>query len=201
MTTLGGEDPPGASPLEDEDLEGLIPTFVATRSDLNIVEQANIERATLWAYGARPRTPIADLLSVTFAFELHRRMFADVWRWAGQPRPRETNIGVAPVQIATAMKLAFDDAMFWHDRETYTPPERAVRLHHRLVQVHPFRNGNGRHSRLMADVYLYEIGVERLPWGAGDNLVINSDVRKAYISALHDADGGDVGPLLRFALR
>ncbi|MCU1427963.1 MAG: fic, partial [Actinomycetia bacterium] len=172
MTHLQGQDPPGATPLEDEDLDGLIPTFVATRGDLNVVEQANIEKATRWAFRGQARTRIEDLLSVTFAVGLHRRMFGEVWRWAGQQRPRETNIGVEPSRITTEMKVLLDDAMFWHGHDTFSASERAVRMHHRLVSVHPFRNGNGRHSRFLADLYLHEIGAKQLSWGARQNLII-----------------------------
>ena len=200
MTRLPGEDSPGATPLEDEDIDGLIPTFVATRGDLNVVEQANIEKATRWALRRRAALPIEELFSVSFTIELHRRMFGDVWRWAGQQRPRETGIGVEPSRIMTDVRVLLDDAIFWHQHDTYPATERAVRVHHRLVSVHPFRNGNGRHSRFLADVYLHQIGAEQLTWGAGKDLVIDGDARKLYIASLRIADGGDIGPLHRFAL-
>lgn len=200
MTHLPGRDSPGATPLEDEDFDGLIPTFVATRGDLNVVEQANIEKATRWAFRRRGSLSIEDLFSVSFTIELHRRMFGDVWRWAGQQRPRETNIGVEPSRIMIDMRVLLDDAIFWHHHDTYNASERAVRVHHRLVSIHPFRNGNGRHSRFLADLYLHQMGGERLTWGAGQDLVIDSDTRKLYIATLRDADRGDIEPLLRFAL-
>jgi Fic-DOC domain mobile mystery protein B len=201
MAQLRGEDPDGATPLEDEDLDGLIPTFVATRGDLNLVEQANIEKATLWAFRGRSVADVSELLSVRFANALHRRMFGDVWRWAGRQRTHETNIGVAAHRIITEMTLLFDDALYWHERETYERAERAVRIHHRLVSIHPYRNGNGRHARLAADLYLHLLDEPRLTWGAGRDLVVDSDTRKAYIAALRAADGGDVQPLLAFALK
>jgi len=199
MPSLPGEDASGATPLTNEDLEGLIPTFVATRADLNIAEQTNIEAATRWAFRARSVGSIAELLRPSFANEIHRRMFDDVWRWAGQRRLRESNIGVDPDQIVTQTKLALDDALYWHEHETYEPAERAVRIHHRLVSVHPYRNGNGRHARFVADLYLHRVESPRLAWG-GTSLVNESAVRQAYIAALRAADLGDIEPLLAFAV-
>jgi Fic-DOC domain mobile mystery protein B len=195
---LDGEDAPGATPLEDDDLDGLIPTHVATRGDLNIVEQANIERATRWAYRARTILPIADLLTVSLSTEVHRQMFGEVWRWAGMQRVREANIGVDPASIPTETKVLLDDTQYWHAHETYDAIGRAVRLHHRLVSVHPFRNGNGRHARFMADLYLHSIGLERLTWG-GNRLTADGEPRRAYLQALRLADSGEVDSLIEFA--
>ena len=200
MPGLAGHDATGATPLEDDDIDGLIPTFVATRSDLNLVEQANIEKASFWAFRRRKAVSATELLNVSFSRELHRRMFGDVWRWAGQQRVRGTNIGVEPYRITAEEKLLFDDCLYWHSHDTYDIAERAVRLHHRLVTVHPFRNGNGRHSRLMADIYLHAAGARRLSWGAGQDLVIDGEARATYIAALRTADAGEIQPLLAFAL-
>jgi len=125
-------------------------------------------------------------------------MFGDVWAWAGERRPREANIGVDPVDIVPRMRNLFDDVLYWHEHGTYATDERAVRLHHRLVSIHPYRNGNGRHSRLLADSHMRAVGHTRLSWG-GDLLVENSDLRRQYIAALRDADRENLGPLLDFA--
>ena len=196
---LGAGDPVGATPLEDEDVEGLIPTFVATRDDLNLVEHANIEKASFWLFRGR-RVTVDHLLVTAFADRLHRRVLGDVWRWAGARRTRETNIGIDPSGITVAMKDLFDDARHWHANETFSPEERAVRIHHRLVSIHPYRNGNGRHSRLMADAYLHVTGTDPLSWG-GQDLTDDGELRRGYIKALRDADRGDIGPLLDFARR
>ena len=202
MTTrLPGDDAAGATPLTDEDIDGLIPTFVATRADLNLAEQANIETATLWAFGRRRVAGTDRLLTIDFADRVHRRMFGDVWRWAGQHRTRMTNIGVEPHQITTQMKLLLDDARYWHDHSTYEPAERAVRLHHRLVFVHPYHNCNGRHARFMADLYLHLNGEPRLTWGTGQKIEIDGTARRNYITALQAADRGDIEPLRDFAQR
>jgi len=195
---LDGEDATAATPLEDEDLDGLIPTHVATRGDLNIVEQANIENATRWAFRARAVVQLDDLLTVSFSTAVHRRMFGDVWRWAGKQRLRETNIGVDPILIPTETRVLLDDVQYWHEHETYEAIECAVRLHHRLVSVHPFRNGNGRHARFMADLYLHSIGLPRLNWG-GSHLTTDDDARHAYLDALRAADAGELHALIGFA--
>jgi Fic-DOC domain mobile mystery protein B len=199
MSELTGEDATGATPLADEDLDGLIPTYIATRSDLNRAEQANIETATLWAFRRRALVSVDELLTVTFARDVHRRMFGDVWSWAGKHRLRETNVGIEPTQIPAATKSLLDDAAYWHDHLVYDATERAVRLHHRLVQVHPFRNGNGRHARFMADLYLHTQRRPRLTWG-GAPLDFDNETRTKYIAALRAADSGEIAALLDFAV-
>lgn len=198
---LTGEDAADATPLVDEDLDGLIPTFVATRAELNLVEQVNIEAAMLWAFGRRRVVDASRLLTIDFADRAHRRMFGDVWRWAGKRRTRITNIGIDPHEIVTQMKLLFDDVRYWHDHDIFPPSERAVRLHHRLVSVHPYRNGNGRHARFMADLYCQVSREPRLLWGAAQNIEVDTVVRRQYIAALQAADRGDIEPLLAFAQR
>lgn len=125
-------------------------------------------------------------------------MFCDVWTWAGQQRKRETNIGVDPAQIAERVKVVLDDAAYWHAHGTYPAEEAAVRLHHRLVAIHPFPNGNGRCTRLIADLYLRSVGADRLGWG-GSDLATEGDLRSDYLEALRAADAGDYEPLLLFA--
>jgi Fic-DOC domain mobile mystery protein B len=183
--SLVGGDPTGATPLTPEDVEGLLPTWVTTRSDLNRVEQTNIETAILWAFvGRRPVSHVEDLLTPRFSDRLHHKMFGEVWAWAGKRRRRFTNIGVDPFEIATGMKNVFDDAAFWHANDVFAPAELAVRLHHRLVCVHPYPNGNGRHTRLMADLYLHVTGRPRLSWGGGVPLGSPGVDRSRYIQAL-----------------
>jgi len=183
-TRLPGDDAAGATPLTDEDIDG-----------------AGIEVATLWAFGRRQVATAERLLTIDFADRLHRRMFGDVWRWAGQHRTRMTNIGVEPHQISTQMKLLLDDALYWHNHASFHPAECAVRLHHRLVSVHPYRNGNGRHARFMADLYLHINGEPSLTWGTGASLEVDGTTRRDYIVALQAADRGDIEPLRDFAQR
>jgi Fic-DOC domain mobile mystery protein B len=198
LRTIGRE-PSGATPLEPEDLEGLIPDFVATRADLNVVEFENITKALPWALQQARILQPDGVLTYGFMMELHRRMFDDVWTWAGKPRRRETNIGVAPQLVPSQSMQALDDAMYWHTEKVFQPDDLAVRIHCRLVRVHPFVNGNGRCTRLMADLYLTSIGTSPFTWG-GTNLDVDGSGRSEYIAALvKAADTDDYTDLLRFA--
>lgn len=198
VATIGPE-PSGATPLEQEDLDGLIPDFVATRTDLNQVEFENITKALGWARRqATSRGPVG-VLEYGFMMALHRRMFGDVWKWAGTQRRRVTNIGVEPHLITTQTQLLLKDAQYWHRQETFSRDEIAARIHCRLVSIHPFPNGNGRCTRLMADLYLISTGADPFPWGATTLDVDGSD-RAAYIAALvKAASTDDYEDLIRFA--
>jgi Fic-DOC domain mobile mystery protein B len=197
VTALGPE-PDGATPLDDEDLEGLIPEHVTNRGELNQAEFENLLAALPLAERQADRADPVGLLTYSFLFKLHEQMFCDVWTWAGQQRKRETNIGVDPAQIAERVKVVLDDAAYWHAHGTYPADETAVRLHHRLVAIHPFPNGNGRCTRLIADLYLRSAGADRLGWGSSD-LATEGDLRSDYLEALRAADAGDYEPLLLFA--
>lgn len=194
-----GSESDGATPLDEDDLDGLIPDFVATRGDLNVVESENITRALPWARRRATSGGPTAVLDYGFLIALHRRMFGDVWRWAGTQRKRATNIGVEPAQIPEQAKTAIDDARYWHEHETYPVDEIAARLHQCLVAVHPFPNGNGRCTRLIADLYLLSVGEPSFTWGAAGTLGNAGDARQEYLAALRSADGDDYEPLLVFA--
>ena len=196
------DEPEGATPLDLDDAEGLIPTWVATRDDLNVVEQENIAAAVAWASSATgPRTPDA-LLTEAMIRQLHWHMFGDVWKWAGKYRRRDTNIGVHWPNIAERVcGLAADAAAQTTDLGALPWPadELAVRFHHRLVEIHPFPNGNGRHARLAADILVTSLGRAPFTWGIRDSGT-QSVVRSTYLDALRTADANlDYGPLVTFA--
>jgi Fic-DOC domain mobile mystery protein B len=187
------QEPEDATPLTPEERAELIPAHIAYRVELNAAEQENIARGQDWAL-ARKR----DLLSEKFIRDLHGRMLGDVWRWAGRFRTTERNLGIHYYEIPVAVRQLLEDAKAWVQYKTYPPNEIAVRFHHRLVQIHPFPNGNGRHSRLMADLLVMSLGGERFSWGSV-SLQQAGDVRRRYIEALQAADNHDYAPLLRFA--
>lgn len=183
----------GHTRLDEGDRDGLILSYVATRGELDEAEQRNIATALL-----RRRIPkVDDLLDDLYLRRLHRAMFGDVWAWAGQYRARETNIGIDPAQIATAVRNLVDDTRTRLDGPSGAADEIAVRFHHRLVEIHPFRNGNGRHGRVAADYLIGALGRRRFTWGA-DTFTSGPELRAAYRDALHDADGGDITALLTF---
>jgi Fic-DOC domain mobile mystery protein B len=186
-------EPEGATPLDPDDAEGLLPGHISTRAELNAWEQANIAKAFDWL----ARRHGASLLNLAFVRELHRRMFDETWTWAGEFRTKETNIGEPPHDIAPALENLLKDVAYWVEHATYPPDEIAARFHHRVVLIHPFPNGNGRHGRLMADALLAQLGAPPFTWGAGD-LDRESDVRAQYLTAMRQADAGDYAPLFAF---
>ena len=187
------EEPDNATPLTAEEKRELIPAHITYRRELNEAEQENITRAQDWALNRR-RDPVSE----EFVKELHRRMLGEVWRWAGKFRMSERNLGIPFYEIPVALRQLLDDTEAWIEHKSYPPDEIAVRFHHRLVAIHAFPNGNGRHARLMADLLAMRLGGERFSWGSA-NLQDAGAVRKRYIAALHAADNHDVGPLLAFA--
>jgi Fic-DOC domain mobile mystery protein B len=183
-----------ATPLTDNEKRDLIPTHIAYRRELNAAEQENIIRGQEWALRRRRR----DVLTEKFIKDLHRHMLGDVWRWAGNYRTSERNIGINHWEIPMALRMLLDDVKLWIEKNVYPADEIAVRFHHRLVAIHAFANGNGRHARLMADLLVTELGATRFTWGSG-SLAAAGHLRERYIAALHAADGHDIGSLLAFA--
>lgn len=182
-----------ATQITPAERDGLIPTHVTLRGELNELEQQNIAEADTWAF-ARKR----GVLGEPFLLGLHRRMFNRVWRWAGQYRKSDRNLGVKPHLIQPELRQAIDDAQYWVDHKSYASDELAVRFHHRLVTIHPFPNGNGRWSRLAADLLIVRQDGTRFTWGRA-NLQTAGEVRQAYIDALQAADNHDFTSLVAFA--
>lgn len=191
---LFDEDDDANTPLTAEEREQLIPTYITLRSELNEAEQINIAQANRWLGRMRKR----DVLDDAFLRELHKRMFGEVWKWAGQYRLTPRNIGIDAYRIPMEVRTLVDDVRFWVENSTYPPDEIAVRFSHRLVSIHPFPNGNGRMSRLVGDLLVMHLGQPRFTWGRA-NLVDPGETRKAYVKALQAADAGDIAPLLEFA--
>lgn len=183
----------GHTELSDEDKLGLVPTYIATRGELFEAEQRNIAEALL-----RRRPTLEQLIDDKYLRDLHAAMFNQVWAWAGRYRRAETNIGIDPDQIPIAVRSLVDDARAWVDHGTYEPDELAVRFHHRLVAIHPFPNGNGRHGRIAADYLITALDGEPFDWGAAVDLDTPT-LRASYRHALKRADDGDIAELLDFA--
>ncbi len=189
LVPLGG----GHTELFEEDRLGLIPTYIATRGELFDAEQRNIAQALL-----RREPAAAALLDDAYLRRLHKAMFNQVWNWAGRYRIRETNIGIAPERISSEMRNLVEDTKAWVEYGTFGPDEIAVRFHHRLVAIHAFPNGNGRHGRVAADYLVTSLNGEPFSWGA--RLDVDTDeLRTAYLSALRRGDDGEVAELLIFA--
>jgi Fic-DOC domain mobile mystery protein B len=185
----------GDTPLTDDEKQGLIPS-IGTQRELNEFEFANIMSARNWALNPR-RLARAEVLNVSYLLELHRQMFNATWRWAGHFRTTEKTLGVEPHRIAADVAGLLGDTQYWIENCVYPSDEIALRFHHRLVSIHPFPNGNGRHARLAADILALKQGQPTFPWGAGT--AEPAAVRQAYLNALRRADEQDYGVLLGFA--
>ena len=189
-------EPDGATPLEPEELEGLRHTHVTNRDQLNELEHINVLEGQQWLKRQKNRDPLTE----DFVRTLHQKLFGQVWDWAGKFRKTEKNIGCDPRMIAIELRQLLNDARYQIEHKTYGPPELAVRFHHRLVKIHPFPNGNGRHAREMANALLkISMNETAIDWSGGEDLQGQSDRRIQYIHALQKADGGDYEPLLEFA--
>lgn len=184
-----------STPLTEEEKMQLQAKWVTTRAELNELEAKGIAEAEIWLLKTKK-----DILCEEFIKTLHKKMFGNVWKWAGMFRKTERNIGVVPYEIQPKLRILFDDIKFWITNKTFSEKEIAVRFHHRLVQIHPFPNGNGRISRIMADLLMRKSGQQSLDWGS-DDLTKISELRKEYITALQAADRGNYKPLLNFVKR
>lgn len=187
----------GQTPLDEEEVDGLLINSIATHGELNEFEQQNIEQAIQWSLGQSFKPEL--IFSEGFVRKVQRRMYGEVWAWAGEYRKTNKNIGVDRWQIPTNLRYLLDDTKYWFENNLYSPDEIAIRFKHRIVSIHCFSNGNGRHSRLMGDIIIEKIYNQPVfTWGSS-NHSYSSDVRKDYLSALKAADKGDYSLLLTFA--
>jgi Fic-DOC domain mobile mystery protein B len=188
------EYPSGATPLDPDEINGLIPLHISIQSELNEWEAVNILKAENWLFS---KTNHGNFLTIDFVKLIHKKMFDDTWRWAGQFRLTERNIGVHPYKITTDLSNLLEDVRCQIINQSYPLDEIAYRFHHRLVAIHPFPNGNGRHARLMTDLLLAQAGEPRFTWGR-QKLESEGPIRKQYISALKKADRHDYSSLAEF---
>ena len=186
------EDPFGATPLEAEERVLLIPKHITLMSELNALEHANILMAEQWASRSR------FSLTVSYLKKLHQKMFDQTWKWAGQFRKTEKNIGVDAYRIETDLQQLIDDVLYQIENQSFEFDEIATRFHHRLVFIHAFPNGNGRHARLMTDLLLHKHRKERFTWGHSQLRSSDTPIRQSYIAALRLADAHDFSVLLTF---
>jgi Fic-DOC domain mobile mystery protein B len=184
----------GATPIDADEAAGLIPSHIATQSDLNTWEEANILQGAAWAQRQKKR----ELLDEGFVRELHKQMFNRTWRWAGTFRASNKNIGVDWDQVSVRLKNLLANTQYQISHAIFTADELVVRFHHQLVWIHPFPNGNGRHARLLADTLALRLGQKRFSWGANASLA-GSELRHQYLEALRAADAGEYEQLMAFA--
>ena len=187
----------GQTPLDEDEKRGLKIKTISTKEELDEFEQLNIEKAVEWTIHANL---ISDkILTKKFIKDLHKRMYSDVWKWAGQFRKSEKNIGITWTQIDLELKKLLDDTKYWIEEKIYSSDEIAIRFKHRLVSIHCFPNGNGRHSRMMADIIIESIFDKKIYTWQMSNMVKADETRKQYINTLKEADKGNINPLIEFA--
>lgn len=197
MSEIIGE-PDGATPLDPDEMEGLRFSHIQTRGQLDELEQINIQSGLKWLNRQKKKKNL-DIFTEAFVCDLHKKLFGDVWKWAGSFRKTGKNLGCDAVYIGIELRNLLDDARYQVENDSYPPRELAARFHHRLVKIHPFPNGNGRHSRIMADALLtIALGEDPIDWAGGHDLQSMSEQRKKYIAALRSADAGDYEPLINF---
>jgi Fic-DOC domain mobile mystery protein B len=184
---------PGATPIDADEAAGLLPAHLTLQHELNEYEEANILEAAEWLFGRRRGDPLNE----RFIHTVHGRMFNQTWKWAGKARRSDKNIGVRWYEIPVHLNQMLGDVRVQIEHNAYTPAEIAARYHHRLVAIHIFPNGNGRHARLMADLLLMQLEGRRFEWGR-ESLTAANELRARYIAALRAADAGDCRSLLTF---
>ena len=190
------DEPDGATPLDPDELQGLKHPSIATRSQLDHLEQANIQQGLRWLSRRRSR----EVLSEAFARQLHKKLFGEVWEWAGAFRTTEKNIGIDPRNISVELRQLIDNTTYWIEHNTFEPLELSLRFHHKLVEIHLFPNGNGRHARFMTDeLCRRELEIPIVDWSGGHDLQNMNERRMQYITALREADQGNFGLLIDFA--
>ncbi len=187
----------GQTPIDEDEKGGLQIKTISTRDELNEFEQYNIEKAVEWTL--KRKMKLDDILQEKFILEVQRKMFNEVWEWAGKFRNSNKNIGVDKFQISIELRKLIDDCKYWIENSIFHEDEIAIRFKHRLVSIHLFSNGNGRHSRLCADILIsHGLGGKIFTWN-GSNLIRKGDARKKYLHAIMKADQGDYVHLIEFA--
>jgi len=187
----------GQTPIDEDEKKGLLIKSITTNGELNEHEQLNIENAVEWIIQTKFNPD--KILTEQFIKKVHKKMFSDVWKWAGEFRKSGKNIGVEWINIGIELKYLLDDTKYWIDNKIYSPDEIAIRFKHRLVKIHCFPNGNGRHSRIMADIIIESVfGKDIFTWN-NSNMIKPDETRKKYIAAVKEGDQGNIKPLIEFA--
>jgi len=183
-----------ATPLLDTSGLKLSKSKSYTLKEIYTQEALNIANTTLKYLSAEPTHKVAPF-TYEWLLTLHEEMLGEVWEWAGKLRQCELSIGIKAYLISTELKKLVDDIEYWTKYKTYDVVETATRIHHRAVHIHPFQNGNGRWSRMLANIYLRKNGLMPVRWQE-DALAKENPLRTEYINALKKADEGDYSQLI-----
>lgn len=188
----------GATPLDLDEIQGLLIDTISTQAELNFAEQQSIIESSKWIFQANHKNILTD----QFFKNLHKKMFQSVWSWAGKYRTTNKNIGVESYVIPIEIKKLCDDCDYWIQNQTYDWNEIAARFHHKVVWIHPFANGNGRFSRILTDILIKKYQQKPLTWGRNsypkDDFSDESNLRAEYILSLREADNKKIQKLIHF---
>ena len=127
-------------------------------------------------------------------FVLHQIIMKRIAEDAGRFRATEVRISGADFIPPSAYEVPhlITELIDWYNRnpDELRPIELAAILHHGLVHIHPFRDGNGRVARLLMNLALMRNGYPIA-------VILNVD-RKKYYDVLKKADTGDPTALTNF---
>jgi len=168
---------------------------IQRKREMDALEAVKLAKATDWAirhYSADHRFSAADVCL------LHKQWLGEVYSWAGEYR--RVNIGKGGFAFAMAAQVS--RLMEEFERKVlavYTPcnfndPEKIIEAlavaHCELVLIHPFRDGNGRLSRLLSTLMALQAGLPLLDFSG-----IEGKARQAYFLAVQASMGNDYEPM------
>ena len=170
----------GQTPLPPELQKGLISKNVQTIGELDEYEEQNIAEGMVWLEDSN-----ANSLNYSFWLRLHKKLFGNVWNWAGEIRSHDLGNAdfLYPEKVRPALMQLIGDAEYWFKNDTYPKKETIARIHEKLLTIHPFANGNGRWSRILTEYICKQNKIDIPKW----NLKSKDDPqkrRKEYIEAV-----------------
>lgn len=184
----------GSTPLDPDQIRGIKFSHLVNMGELDEVEDLNIQKGLEWLN----RQKGDDYLSMEFLCKLHEKLFGDVWKWAGTFRKVEVNLSkIKYYDVGPQLKMFFEDAKLWIEGGRMSWDEISAEMHHRLIAIHPFPNGNGRTTRIYTEYVQKRNKQAVTSWKAS----LNHDPkerRRVYIKSLQQADKGDFRPLIEF---
>jgi Fic-DOC domain mobile mystery protein B len=191
-------EPEGAT--AGEDLSGLLLPHLLDRPSRDVVETELIDRAyQKYIFRARPKQKETTWLRPEFIRQVHRDMFGELWDWAGKYRTVNLNLGVDWHQIQEHVARLCGDFTYWDSEQSKMPVfEIAARLQSHLTRIHPFKNGNGRHARLITDIFFHSRKMKLPRWPQIQRLSQGDRLRKDYVAAMKKADQEDYSGLIAF---
>lgn len=183
----------GETPIDGDELDALLPAVrealgepptKAAVFDLEQQIQDEVAADSLTAV-IDGSLALDELMTDHFVRDLHHRSYGDVWLWGGRLRVRELNLGVAPEYIAVELRTALENLTErWNATSDFTPRQLGIAVHAETVRIHPFADGNGRSTRLLADLVFAaahdSTEVELYNWSID---------KERYITLLREFDG------------